>query len=122
MAFTSVDKDVTCVGDGRFVVVPSPIWPLEFLPQVHRVPSLFNAIEWSAPAAMAITLLSVVTWTGLVRCMVVPSPICPLVLPPQLHTVPSFFKASECTDPAATAMTFESVVICDAAVIVDVVF
>jgi len=45
----------TWVGVFRLVVVPSPSWPLELLPQHHRVPSVRTVQVCPNPAATLVT-------------------------------------------------------------------
>src|SRR5258708_27522807 len=65
-------------------------------PHTLTVPSLFNAMLWYCPAAIATTLESEAGME-----------VCPLELSPQPNTVPSLFSARLKMPPAATAMTLE---------------
>jgi len=80
---------LTAVGVGRFVLLPSPICPLEFAPQQRMVPSTRNAHVCSPPAAMAAVSVIPLTAVGVGRFVLLPSPICPLEFAPQQRMVPS---------------------------------
>ena len=45
---------LTGTGVRRFVVLPSPSWPLSFNPHAQTVPSLFRARLCAPPAAIAV--------------------------------------------------------------------
>ena len=74
---TTLVSPTTCPGVTRASPpAPSPTWRELFNPQPHTVPSLFNASVWCCPAeaAMAITLVRLLTCTGTLLLVSVPSP------------------------------------------------
>src|SRR5215218_6046849 len=92
------------------VVVPSPSWPNQLLPQAHTVPSSFSARLWELPAVRAFTplrwpegSLGSFTSTGVLLSVFVPSPSSPSWFKPQAQTVPSFFRARLWLAPPAMA-------------------
>src|SRR5271165_6077468 len=91
------------------VSLPRPRSPSKFDPQDQTVPVLSRASPKYPPAAMAVTLLSPATTTGVERSMVVPSPSSPKPLAPQATTVPLPRSARLKYQAllAATATTFE---------------
>jgi hypothetical protein len=64
----------TSTGVVRVVVVPSPSWPLLFLPQHLIAPPVSRAHEWYFPRARLVAVVIPDTSTGVVRSVVVPSP------------------------------------------------
>ncbi len=54
----------TWTGLERWVIVPSPSWPLRFSPQAQTVPSLLSATLKKRPPATAITPARPVTCDG----------------------------------------------------------
>src|SRR3990170_4719626 len=67
-AATSLLRPDTSTGVVRFVVVPSPEWPLALEPQHLRLPAVVSAQPWMNPAAPAATSLPRPdTSTGVVR-------------------------------------------------------
>ena len=60
-------------------VAPLPSWPQVPRPQASTVPEAPRARAWSAPAAMAVTLESPDTATGVSVLEVAPLPSSPLV-------------------------------------------
>jgi len=90
-----------CTGAWRHVVEPSPIWPAEFSPHAHRLPSVRIAIVVSNPAAIALYVATPM-WTGARRCATVPSPSWPALLSPHAHRLPSVFRATVYWPPATT--------------------
>jgi hypothetical protein len=73
-AETPEENPITDTGVNDEVVVPSPSWPLEFVPQ-HFSASLTIAQDKFSPAVIAVTpLVSPATCTGEVELVLVPSP------------------------------------------------
>jgi hypothetical protein len=70
------------------VLVPLPNWPLSLAPQPQTVPSDLSATQWVSPAAMAITPVSLLTWTGTSLLVVVPLPSSLSPLLPQAQGLP----------------------------------
>src|SRR3990172_345410 len=84
VAATSLLRPDTSTGVVRFVVVPSPSWPLALEPQHLRPAAAVRAQVCEPPVATATTPLArPATSTGVVRFVIVPSPSWPLVLYPQ---------------------------------------
>ena len=99
----------TSTGLVRFVVDPSPSWPLLFQPQHTDLPVLCTAHVWNLPALTATTSLSgleseeeVTTLTGEDEDDVLPRPSCPFDPAPQHFTCPDASSAQECDIPTAT--------------------
>ena len=59
------------------MVVPSPSWPLTFLPQQFTLPSVSRAHEWYEPVEMLVAVVMPETSTGVLLEVVVPSPSWP---------------------------------------------
>src|SRR2546423_6030454 len=80
-------------------------------PQVHTVPSDFNAALWQSPPETAITLarkptaLGPSTCTGRWLSLVLLLPSSPFVLMPQAHTLPSCLTATVCFQPNEICLT-----------------
>ena len=86
----------TFTAAARLLVVPSPNWPAQLLPQAQRLPSRFKARLWAPPAATAFQSFPGTERTGRSRSRTrVPSPNCWRRFSPQAQSVPSDFKARE---------------------------
>src|SRR6266566_10011771 len=86
---------VTATGLVRFVVVPSPSWPLSLSPQQYAAPAVVTPQVWKLPALTAAKVSPPTTATGLV-CFVfaqVPSPSAPPPLYPQQYAAPAVVMA-----------------------------
>src|ERR1043166_1138100 len=96
---TAVVSPFTSTGVRRWVVVPSPTWPLPLRPQ-HLVPPLVvNAHVWERPVAIWRTPLVIpLTSTGVRRLVVAPSPRSPLPLSPQ-HLAPPLVVTAHVWSP-----------------------
>src|SRR5437763_7225356 len=108
-------NDGTAVAVRRSWLVPSPIWPVPFLPQQYNDPSAMTAHEWPPPAEICATLPSVssserlkaltktktLTATGVCRWLVVLSPSWPKLFWPQQRAVPSATTAQVWKSPPA---------------------
>src|SRR5947208_1945062 len=87
------------IGVRRWLVVPSPSWPVELLPQAKTVPSARMATLWLSPAASRATEVSdwiplnPLTWLGALALKVLLLPSWPEPLFPQAQTVPLALSA-----------------------------
>ena len=76
----TLGRPLTATGVRRWVVVPSPSWPLELSPQARIVPSFISAMAWFVPADTARAGFAAdgpITWTGVTLLVVVPLPSWP---------------------------------------------
>ncbi len=89
----------------RWVSVPSPSCPEEFIPQAQKGQPGRSAREWKSPAESASASSNPSTRTGLVRWVVVPSPSWPELFCPQPQAAPVESMASEKLPPVAMAVT-----------------
>src|SRR6185369_3543460 len=94
------------VGEYRFVLVPSPSWPLVLSPQAQKVPSRFTARTCRFPAETAVQSCADVTLTGALCTppSAAPVPSWPSSFRPQAQRVPSTLMAKEVEPPAAIAV------------------
>src|ERR1700693_704535 len=106
MAPTTGCSALTTIGVLLLVVVPMPSCPFWLSPQARTWPLEFSARLWSAPAAMAVTVVPEgrQTATGVLLLLVVPLPSWPIVLSPQASIWPVEVSA-RLWPPLAIAVT-----------------
>ena len=100
LAATEPTPLATCTGVLLYPpipVPPPPSWPLELLPTVHNVASVFTNIVLSDPAATDATSLATCVGVFWGAVVMKPVPNCPDVLRPMAHKVRSVFTNIVCT-------------------------